>query len=734
MLYCLATIAPLHIASGERRIVRVASANSRDITGTGGYIWEPAITQAPVFRVTLFNGDFQAAVSAGAAALPIQMATLKKSFPWADECAWKGAEVEIRVGKPSDAWPWKLAFKGRVSGYERKGQVLALSAEAALDDKDVLTASYAGTGLIEGDADLKGKVKPLAIGWPKNVEPVLINAVDSVYQFSAYGPIEAVTTLYERGSDFGASTGDHADYAALVAATIPAGRWATCLAQGLVRLGAPQAGVITADLKGHIVGTVTPRLTGSIIAALAGIAGIAETDLEADTLDALDLAVPFNVNLNLVDQIKFLDVARRMALPCNHQSGVSLEGKFFVLPISFEATPAFALEAQGRSWPQVIELPIEQETSPPFWRTVLGAERAWRVHSAEEISFSATLIERGPYSDTETYREGNWVSQPDGSTWIYIATEASAGNDPPTWPTASNAWWTYRTAPGGTNSTYADGTPIDDLRPAQPGAGVSLTISGPASANVNYNDTGTTIEAVVDLEYSLAVSGVTATTGVTWSYEVISGTVNGNNSGSGSISMSGAGATTFSATALTTATAVVRIKASHGGIDAAPMDLALTRVLAAPPPVTNDTASKTSGFTAINTATFTDITGSLTLTTPAGKTATSTAISLSPKMLPKTSDQQGPWNIEFKLQRDIASVWTDIGSVQNSSPDPFIEDLTEPPVTVSNAGTMAATISNTGLTASTAYTYRIVARLSTGTPSGNGSTMGFSGSVIITCP
>lgn len=265
------------------------------------------------------------------------------------------------------------------------------------------------------------------------------------------------------------------------------------------------------------------------------------------------------------------------------------------------------------------------------------------------------------------------------------------------------------------------------------GAGVSLLVSGPATANVSYDSTGTTIQATVDLEYSLAVSGVTATAGVAWSYQVISGTVNGNNSTSGNIALSGAGATTFSVTAMTTSTAVARLKATYNGV-ASTFDLSLTRVLAASAPGGTDNVSKTSGFTAINTATFTDITGSLTLTTPAGKTATSTAVSLTPKMLPKASDTTGPWNIEFKLQRLISAVWTDIGSVQNSNPDPFIETLTDPVVTVSNGGTMSATISNTGLTASTSYSYRIVARLSTGSPSTNGASMTFTGSVTITCP
>ena len=71
---------------------------------------------------------------------------------------------------------------------------------------------------------------------------------DNVYQVSAYGPINAVEALYERGSAFAASFGDYANYAALVAAPIPNGRWATCLAQGLIRLAAPAYGVITADV------------------------------------------------------------------------------------------------------------------------------------------------------------------------------------------------------------------------------------------------------------------------------------------------------------------------------------------------------------------------------------------------------------------------------------------------------------------------------------------------------
>ncbi len=727
MLHCLATIAPLHIASGERRIVRAASANRRDITSIGGHIWEPAIAQAPAFRITLFNGDFQAAVSPGAATLPLQMAAIKKSYPWADECAWKGAEVEIRVGKPGDAWPWKLAFKGRVSGYERKGQVLSLSAEASLDDKDVLTAAYAGTGLIEGDADLKGKVKPLAIGWPKNVEPVLINAVDSVYQFSAYGPIEAVTTLYERGSDFGASTGDHATYAALVAASIPAGRWAACLAQGLVRLGAPQAGVITADLKGHIVGTVTPRLTGAIISALAGIAGIAEVDIEAETLDALDLAVPFNVNLNLVDQIKFLDVARRMALPCNHQSGVSLEGKFFVLPISFDASPTFALEAQGRSWPQVIELPIEQETSPPFWRTVLGAERAWRVHSAEEISFSATLIERGPYSDTETYREGNWVSQPDGSTWIYIAVEASAGNSPPVWPTASNAWWANRTAPGGTNSTYADGTPIDDLRPAEPYADVTSTavprhepngISTAFTANhLGAIDAGQ-LPRTIQIKRFRGITDVSS--GAVWTL-VSQGAVSG-----ATVTVVNGAVVIPTGVGIPPGTAI-QVKSAHDGVDITGI-ISVTRLDAAPPS-TGGSGGTTVTDNSLNSVTGTTMVALSDEMTVHTGSAGSIAFGGGLSIIAPASSPVGTFGADMRWKyKSVGGIFSDVGAANIPESVAAVVTL-ESGMYFSENGSINVAASQTGLSASTDYVVQLWGARDSAGPA---KTISFGGSVSAT--
>ena len=495
---CLAKLSPLDPATGNRVDIYIASANDRRLTGLNGQVWEPAMTTQPVLSFQGFNGDFIAPIEPGDARLAFNMAVVRNTWPSIDTYAWAGAPVTIYAEEPGTAWPWTARFVGKVANFGRKRQVITLGAKVDLEpfQKDVLTSVYGGGGGAEGGSDIKNRVKPLVIGWAMNVEPVLVDANNSVYQFSAYGAIEAVTTLYERGSDFGASVGDYADYTALVAATIPPGRWGTCLATGMVRLGAPAYGVITGDIKGHKVGSTTPRLTGAIINALATVSGVSSGSIEASTLTTLDSDVPYNINLALFDQITFLDIARRLALPCNYQAGVSLGGKLFVTKPSFSISETLTLDTRGRALPLVTDSDMA-EVSPPYYRTVMGANRAWRVHSADEIAYAVTPNPRGDYSGSTTYREGDIVTSPDGSTWIYIATTAGSGNAPPSWPTTSNAYWDNMTGPSevaysayltnesATVSANSSGT-VSSFTPAS-GSMILLEAGDPVLSGVTYS-------------------------------------------------------------------------------------------------------------------------------------------------------------------------------------------------------------------------------------------------------
>ena len=396
----LVKVSPMDTATGSRVDIYLSNMGDADmgarVNGLGGNVWVPALTTSPVLSMRTWNGDFTAAVEPGEARLAFTLGPVKRRVPAVETLYWAGAPIEVYAEEVGTAWPWTARFVGNVRDYAGSKRKWTLT--AAVDERkfarNVLTATYAGTGGIEGGDSLKGKVKPLVLGWATNVEPVLIDAVNNVYQFSGYGAIEGVTTLYERGSAFPASSGDYANYTALVAATIPNGGWATSLAYGLIRLGAPQYGVITGDVKGHKVGASTPRLPGAIISALASIAGVSTGDLNTTSLTAFDTGVPYPINLFLSDQVEFADMAREIALSCNWVAGISLKGKFFTAPVSLTPSAAITLNAQGAAKPQVLDT-NEKSVSLPYWKTVLGAQRVWRVHSADEIAFTEELAVTG---------------------------------------------------------------------------------------------------------------------------------------------------------------------------------------------------------------------------------------------------------------------------------------------------------------------------------------------------
>lgn len=476
----LAELTPLDTVAGTRVTLRAASSDDPQITGLNDQRWWPAIPSdgMPTLTMRLFDGDFTSDVDTGGASFAVLIDKLARLDANARRFLWAGAGVKLWAGESGAAWgAWTQIFDGKVERFSAEANRVGLQARVNTEpfEKPVLIATYAGTGGIEGGADLKNKPKPWVFGRALNVEPVLIDAVNSVFQFSAYGPIQAINALYERASDFGASIGDYASYAALVAATIPRGRWGTCLASGLVRLGAPPYGVVTGDVDGDKPSGIWLRKTGEIISRIATNAGISSGLIDSASLAALDAAVPYNVNIVVDEQASVLDLARRLAKPCNAQAGISLLGKLFAVRVAI-GSPALTLDAQGRRLPAVISS-AEADVSPPYWRIEMAAQRSWRVHTYDEIATEAALVDRGAYSGTETYREGNIVQDQD-STWLYTNPTATAGNAPPTLPTTSNAYWKVLAKVGPTGSTGAAGLSVAEITIYKRSASAPATPSG----------------------------------------------------------------------------------------------------------------------------------------------------------------------------------------------------------------------------------------------------------------
>jgi hypothetical protein len=247
------------------------------------------------------------------------------------------------------------------------------------------------------------------------------------------------------------------------------------------------------------------------------------------------------------------------------------------------------------------------------------------------------------------------------------------------------------------------------------GSSVSGIGDPPQRLSFRYDYTGAAEsgEFPRDLTFKLNdASGNPITSGVTWSYLVTSGTLNGFTNASGSQSMSGTGTGTLTASSLGSSEAKAQVTALYNGHTYL-KTVTLTQATASAP-ITGGTGggsggtlvSKTSGFSPFNSTTFTDITGTLTGTMPAGVTTADINVQLDTSAQPTTT---GLWTVECRVMRDISGTWTQIGSTQTSGSNWNATDVSGEPAHFSFS------ISDTGLTAGSTYDWRVEMRLQSGT-------------------
>ena len=243
---------------------------------------------------------------------------------------------------------------------------------------------------------------------------------------------------------------------------------------------------------------------------------------------------------------------------------------------------------------------------------------------------------------------------------------------------------------------------------------VQANISGPTSVAINYNSDGTIATPTpIAVQFQLIPDNAGAfTSGVSWGFTVLSGTFDG---AAPTIGGTGTG-TLFINSGLASPEVTLGITARVDGRAYPPLTLLLTRSLAPPDGGGGGmTASdSTSTFTPFSTGAFTPITRDLVVTLPAAVTAATLTAGAIQLRLNNTAPE-GPSTIEMKWQRETApAVWTDVGAVATSSPDPFVEELSDPPLFIQTAGSITCNRNETGMTAATQQKFRIVARVSAG--------------------
>lgn len=431
-------------AAGSALPVRLASHDVPELCHLGGEQWEPALSALPDFALDFFGGAFAGQVTAPRTGFAVMTTGLAgfSAVP-ANRARFADARVRIWVGDftsavSADLGPLSLRFDGRLTGEPEIDEAARVARfEAAVQDSwadEPLLALFDGSGAIEGPQDLEGQPKPLALGNIRFARGVLIDNVDNVWMVSD-GAVQGIGAAYDRLASLGASSGNHASLASLLAASIPNGSWATCLAEGLVRFGAPPDGRVSFDVAGSNTGTGGyVRRPGAMIRRIADLAG---GTVNAASLTALNAARPYNLQLQIAEQTTAREVIARIADSVAAVAGVSLIGELFAQPLGF-GTASETLNADGTSALPVLAVE-ELAKAAPSWKLATEAELTFEVHSADEAAFGYRW--QGEYSATRVYRLDDVVSGEDGASWAYINTAPAAGQALPVWPVTSNSHW-----------------------------------------------------------------------------------------------------------------------------------------------------------------------------------------------------------------------------------------------------------------------------------------------------
>lgn len=223
---------------------------------------------------------------------------------------------------------------------------------------------------------------------------------------------------------------------------------------------------------------------------------------------------------------------------------------------------------------------------------------------------------------------------------------------------------------------YPDGTPIADLRPAQPGADVSLFLSGPKSATFTYTSTGVldpSAQMPAPLTFLLSNQSGVITSGVTWFYRVVNGIVNEFAPSTTNRSMTvNAGVGNLTVNSLGSNSAQVEVFATFGGGTVSDV-LTLTKLFAAPNTGGGGsgsaaTASQTSGFSNVTSTSFATVSNELQVTSGTTTQTVDVQLSFAPFGTTEAST-----TIEVQVERWNGSAWVAMGAAVTAESDQFFD-------------------------------------------------------------
>lgn len=326
--------------------------------------------------------------------------------------ALDGRNLEVKFGRPGDNYAnWFTVFRGTASDYhvdETEFRVdlqdYGYKLEVALN-----TNTYAGTGGVNGGADLEGKRKPLCYGYCLNLTPVLVKANSQLYQVHD-GSVQAISGVYANGVALTYDQ-DYATSAELLSATVPEGYYATCLAMGLFRIDFLLDGdVITCDVEGDDSGTGFVSTQASIVRRIVGTKTVLvdPTDFYLPSFSIMDAASGYDIGY-YADHNNDQTVSEAIATIIGFSGvvGFRRNGKIEVCLFMAPADPPHMYLDRT----EIIDIRRERlpdGLTPPPYRWRVGYGRNWTVQ--DEIAGSVSDARRAFLTEEVRYATAESLS------------------------------------------------------------------------------------------------------------------------------------------------------------------------------------------------------------------------------------------------------------------------------------------------------------------------------------
>jgi len=291
--------------------------------------------------------------------------------------ALDGRPARLLLGRPTDA---RSAFGLVFSGIAQRVTValdrmtINLSDGLARLNAPVAPQVYAGTGGLEGGADLAGKAKPKCWGEVFNVSPPLVDATNLIYQVHD-GLINDVPAVYDRGIAL-----------IKVGGAPAAGQYQVDAAAGTFKLGATPAGTVTADVLGD-AGAGYVNKTADIVTRALLIAGIDASLIDAASFTALNTAAPAEVGIWIgTDPSTVGEVVEELLAGVGAFGGFSRVGLFTVGVVA-AASGASAATYDEEEILALTRDPLPAEVDPVVWR----ARAAWQRNYTVQTDLAAAV-------------------------------------------------------------------------------------------------------------------------------------------------------------------------------------------------------------------------------------------------------------------------------------------------------------------------------------------------------